>query len=98
MPSVIDLFCAVRAWARLWLSHKEEESASTMQPLSPVHKAAQRGDVEELRRLIKRVRHSAPCRQLESMLLVPRVAQPGVQADGDWSLTGNGRLSGLVFP
>ena len=95
MPSVMDLVCAVRRWARFWLSHKEEESASTMQPLSPVHRAAQRGNVEELRRLIKRVRHSAYPDSLVCVLWFSIRLGPGLQANWDCSLT---RICGLGSP
>lgn len=37
------------------MSHREGQSARTMQPLSPLHRAAHKGDVEELRRLVQRV-------------------------------------------
>ena len=42
--------CARQRWL-----HRGHQSASSMQPLSPLHRAAQRGEVEELRRLVQKV-------------------------------------------
>lgn len=62
------------------MSRHEDKSARTMQPLSPLHRAAQRGDVEELRRLAKRVRHSTLCTQHKCMLISTYFLRPRMAA------------------
>ena len=51
----IDFLCAAGACARQRWPHRGDQSASSMQPLSPLLRAAQRGEVEELRRLVQEV-------------------------------------------
>ena len=52
-----------------------------MQPLSAVHRVAQKGDVEELRRLVKRVRHSSSCTQLKRVLTISHFLRPSMEAN-----------------
>ena len=55
--------------------HIVGQSARTMQPLSPLLRAAQRGDVEELRRLARRVRQSVYLCTDWTPALILRVSQ-----------------------
>ena len=50
-----NCLCDVGPSARQRWPHKGHQSASSMQPLSPLHRAAQKGEVEELRRLVQKV-------------------------------------------
>ena len=51
----INRLCNAGPCARQRWPHRGHPSASSMQPLSPLHRAAQRGEVEELRRLVQKV-------------------------------------------